>query len=148
MKALIQRVLEARVTVEKSVVGEIDAGLLVLLGFDRGDGADLLDRMIEKLLAYRLFADDEGRMNRSLRDTGGGILVVSQFTLSADTGRGLRPSFTSALPPAEAEELYDEFMRRLNERYSPVAAGRFGADMQVSSINNGPVTFMLEIPPS
>lgn len=145
MKALIQRVLEARVTIDGTTVGEIQPGLLVLLGLDRDDGIELLDKMIEKLLSYRIFADEKGRMNRSLRDTGGGILVVSQFTLSADTGRGLRPSFTSALPPGEAEALYDEFMRRLGKCYSTVAAGRFGADMQVSSINDGPVTFMLEI---
>ncbi len=141
----MQRVDEASVTVDGEIVGAIGAGLLVLLGLDRNDNEGLLDRMIDKLLAYRLFADGAGRMNRSLLDTGGGILIVSQFTLSADTQRGLRPSFTSALPPVEAEELYDEFMRRLRESHAPVAAGQFGADMRVACINNGPVTFMLEV---
>ena len=145
MKALIQRVSDASVAVAGETVGAIGPGMLVLLGLDRDDGPQQLERMIARLLAYRIFADDEGRMNRSLTDTGGGILVISQFTLSADTRRGLRPSFTSAMPPDQAEVLYAAFMRRLNELHSPVAAGRFGADMQVSSVNDGPVTFLLEM---
>ena len=100
--------------------------------------------MLDKLLAYRVFPDAEGRMNRSVADIGGGVLLVSQFTLSADTGRGLRPSFSSAAPPAEARALYDYMLERLRQRHAPVAAGEFGADMRVSLVNDGPVTFLLE----
>lgn len=145
MKALIQRVSEASVSIEGETTGEIGRGLLVLLGLDRDDGPQHLDKMVRKLLAYRIFADDSGKMNLSVADTAGGVLVVSQFTLSADTGRGLRPSFTTALHPDSAEPLYQQFVGLLKERHSPVAEGRFGADMQVSSINDGPVTFLLEV---
>ena len=144
MKALLQRVSEARVSVGDEVVGEIGPGLLVLLGLDKGDDATAASRMLDKLLAYRVFSDADGRMNCSVADVEGGVLLVSQFTLSADTRKGLRPSFSSAMPPAEAEALYGEVLAQLRQRHSAVAAGRFGADMQVSLVNDGPVTFLLE----
>lgn len=145
MKALLQRVSRASVTVESECVGSIEQGLLVLLGLDKGDDRPTADRMLDKLLGYRVFPDPEGRMNRSVADAGGGVLLVSQFTLSADTRKGLRPSFSSALPPAQAELLYEYVLSRLQQRHPHVAAGRFGADMQVTLVNDGPVTFLLEI---
>lgn len=145
MKALIQRVAAARVEVAGQSLGEIGPGLLVLLGLDKGDDAVVADRMIDKLLAYRVFSDDQGRMNRSVADVAGGVLLVSQFTLSADTRKGLRPSFSSAMPPAEAKRLYLHTLQLLQRRHPDVAAGQFGADMQVSLTNDGPVTFMLEL---
>jgi D-tyrosyl-tRNA(Tyr) deacylase len=145
MRALLQRVSRAAVHVDGDCVGEIGPGLLVLLGLDRGDDRERADRLLDKLLHYRVFADDAGRMNRSVGDTGGGVLLVSQFTLSADTGKGLRPGFSGALPPAEAEHLYGYTLSRLQALHPRVAAGRFGADMQVSLVNDGPVTFLLEI---
>lgn len=141
---LLQRVSGAAVDVAGERVGRIDRGLLVFLGLDKGDDHDSADRMLDKLLAYRAFPDAEGRMNCSVVDIGGGVLLVSQFTLSADTRKGLRPSFSSALPPTEAESLYDYMLAQLQGRHEPVAAGRFGADMQVSLVNDGPVTFLLE----
>ena len=113
------------------MVGSIERGLLVLLGLDQGDDRSTADRMVDKLLAYRVFCDDEGRMNRSVTEVGGAVLLVSQFTLSADTRKGLRPSFSSALPPEEAEPLYEYLLSRLQSRHPNVAAGVFGADMQV-----------------
>ncbi len=144
MKALLQRVSAARVEVGGDCVGEIGAGLLVLLGLDKGDDLTAGQRLLDKLLAYRIFADDEGRMNRSVADIEGGVLLVSQFTLSADTRKGLRPSFSSALPPAEAEVLYLELVDSLRQRHPNVATGQFGADMQITLTNDGPVTFLLE----
>jgi D-tyrosyl-tRNA(Tyr) deacylase len=145
MKALLQRVSGASVTVNSECVGEIEQGLLVLLGLDRGDNRAAADRMVDKLLAYRLFADGQGRMNCSVVDVHGGVLLVSQFTLSADTSKGLRPSFSSALPPTEAAPLYDYILSQLQHRHPHVAAGVFGADMQVTLVNDGPVTFLLEV---
>lgn len=145
MKALIQRVRYARVSVDEQCIGAIDAGMLVLLGVERNDSVELLDRMAERLLNYRLFADSEGRMNASLRDTGGGLLLISQFTLAADTRKGLRPGFSTAAAPADAQLLYNALLDLLRERHAPVAGGRFGADMQVELLNDGPVTFLLEI---
>ena len=147
MKALLQRVLEARVTVAGDCVGEIGPGLLVFLGLDQGDDERVAERMVEKLLAYRVFSDDQDRMNRNVQEVGGGVLLVSQFTLSADTGKGLRPSFSSALAPAAAELLYQRVLAMLQQRHSPVAAGVFAADMQVSLVNDGPVTFLLQLDP-
>lgn len=144
MRALLQRVSEARVEVDGDTVGEIGPGLLVLLGLDAGDTRANGEKLLEKVLAYRVFSDDEGRMNRSVTDTGGGVLLVSQFTLSADTRKGLRPSFSSAMPPAEADALFAELLGYLRERHGDVATGQFGADMQVSLVNDGPVTFLLE----
>lgn len=144
MKALLQRVRHARVEVAGEVVGAIDQGLLVLIGVEREDDPARADRLLHKLLNYRVFADDEGRMNRSLKDVGGGLLLVSQFTLAADTRSGLRPSFSSAAPPAEGEQLYDYLLAQARELHPLVACGRFGADMQVHLLNDGPVTFLLE----
>ncbi len=145
MKALLQRVTRASVDIGGECVGQIDRGLLVLLGLDKGDDRASADKMLDKLLAYRVFPDDAGRMNNSVTDVAGGVLLVSQFTLSADTRKGLRPGFSSALPPAEAEELYHYTLGQLRSRHADVAAGVFGADMQVGLVNDGPVTFLLEI---
>jgi D-tyrosyl-tRNA(Tyr) deacylase len=145
MKALLQRVSRASVTVNAECVGEIEEGLLVLLGLDQGDDRVAADSMLDKLLAYRLFADGQGRMNCSVADVNGGVLLVSQFTLSADTRKGLRPSFSSAMSPDEAAHLYDYMLSQLQCRHPRVAAGVFGADMQVSLVNEGPVTFLLEV---
>jgi D-tyrosyl-tRNA(Tyr) deacylase len=144
VKVVVQRVSSASVQVAGECVGEIGTGLLVLLGLDRGDDRAAAQRMLERLLAYRLFADEAGRMNRSVTDIGGGVLLVSQFTLSADTGKGLRPGFSRAMPPEEARLLYQFTLDELRRRHGPVAAGVFGADMQVSLVNDGPVTFILE----
>jgi D-tyrosyl-tRNA(Tyr) deacylase len=144
MKALLQRVTKARVDVAGECVGRIGPGLLVLLGMDKGDDRESADRILGKLLSYRVFSDRDGKMNLSVSDVAGGVLLVSQFTLSADTCKGLRPSFSAALPPAQAESLYDYLLEQLEIRHGEVAAGRFGADMQVSLTNDGPVTFLLE----
>jgi D-tyrosyl-tRNA(Tyr) deacylase len=145
VKALLQRVSGASVSVDGKCVGEIEQGLLVLLGLDKEDDNNTADRMVEKLLAYRVFADGEGRMNSSVADIGGGVLLISQFTLSADTRKGLRPSFSSAMEPDDAQLLYDYTLSRLQQRHFNVASGVFGADMQVSLVNDGPVTFLLEL---
>lgn len=144
MLALIQRVSEAQVTIEAETVATIGPGLLVLLGIQKADDEKVAERLLDKVLAYRVFADDEGKMNRSVSDCQGGLLLVSQFTLAADTGKGLRPSFSSAMPPAAAESLYDYFLAQARLRHEDVQCGRFGADMQVSLTNDGPVTFMLQ----
>lgn len=145
MKALLQRVTHASVEVHGETVGAIERGLLVLLGLDKGDDLTAGEKLLDKLLAYRVFPDEQGRMNRSVADIQGGVLLVSQFTLAADTRKGLRPSFSAALPPAEAEQLYDQLLQALRQRHGKVAAGRFGADMQVHLANDGPVTFLLEL---
>jgi D-tyrosyl-tRNA(Tyr) deacylase len=145
MKALLQRVSRASVEVDGKCAGSIGPGLLVLLGLDKADDTATADAMLDKLLAYRVFADSAGKMNLSVADVAGGILLVSQFTLSADTRKGLRPGFSSALAPREAELLYDYMLAQLKSRHTEVAAGQFGADMQVSLTNNGPVTFLLEL---
>lgn len=144
MLALIQRVTEAKVTVGGAVVGAIGPGLLALVGVEPDDGAPQVARMAERLLGYRVFADAGGKMNRSLADTGGGLLLVSQFTLAADTARGMRPSFSTAAPPAEAERIFAELLRSCRQRHpTGVESGRFGAHMTVSLVNDGPVTFLL-----
>ena len=144
MLALIQRVTRASVVVEGAPVGAIDAGLLALVAVEPGDGEPQVARLAERLLGYRVFADEAGRMNRSLADTGGGLLLVSQFTLAADTRSGMRPSFTSAAPPAEAERLFNRLVALCGERHAGrVETGRFGAHMTVSLVNDGPVTFLL-----
>ena len=147
MIGLLQRVSEARVTVDGEIVGEIDAGLLVLIGVERGDGEAQAERLLERLLSYRVFPDVAGKMNRSLRDMGGGLLLVPQFTLAADTRKGMRPSFTPAAPPVEGERLFNVLTVLARQQHTRVATGRFGAHMQVSLINDGPVTFWLRIPP-
>jgi D-aminoacyl-tRNA deacylase len=144
MIALIQRVSAASVCVEGVVVGAIGAGLLALIGVVRGDGRLSADRLLERVLDYRAFADPAGRMNLSLRQVGGGLLLVPQFTLAADTDRGNRASFSHAAEPAEAASLFDYLLERAREQHSPVAAGQFGAHMQVSLTNDGPVTYWLE----
>lgn len=141
---MIQRVTRASVALGPRVVGDIGPGLLVFLGVQRGDDEQRAHSMAARLLAYRVFADDSGRMNLDVRAAGGGVLLVSQFTLAADTTRGLRPGFASAAAPALAETLYDEVLQRLVAAHQPVASGVFGAAMQVSLINDGPVTFLLE----
>ncbi|MAX89164.1 MAG: D-tyrosyl-tRNA(Tyr) deacylase [Pseudomonas sp.] len=144
MKALIQRVRQARVEVADEVVGSIDQGLLVLVGVEREDDRARADKLLHKLLRYRVFSDENGKMNRSLSDVSGGLLLVSQFTLAADTGSGLRPSFSTAAPPALGEELYNYLVVQARLQHAKVACGRFGADMQVYLQNDGPVTFLLE----
>ena len=144
MKALLQRVSAASVRVDGDCVGEIGQGLLVLLGVEKDDDDETLSRMAEKILKYRVFADSEDKMNLSVMDIAGSVLMVPQFTLAADTRKGLRPSFSSALPPAAAEALYQYTLQTLRGRHPDVAAGVFGADMQVSLVNDGPVTFLLE----
>lgn len=148
MIGLIQRVRSARVEVGAECVGEIGVGILCLLGVERGDAESQADRLLQRILAYRIFPDEAGRMNRSLSDIGGGLLLVSQFTLAADTRQGNRPGFSTAAAPDEAERLYRHVLDKARGSGLPVASGRFGADMQVSLINDGPVTFNLRVPPS
>ncbi|WP_160288641.1 D-aminoacyl-tRNA deacylase [Pseudomonas knackmussii] len=144
MKALIQRVSAARVEVDGEIVGTIDQGLLALVGVEPQDDEPGAQRLLHKLLNYRVFADIEGKMNLSLGDVGGGLLLVSQFTLAADTRKGLRPSFSSAAPPAQGAALFDYLVEQARARHPLVATGRFGANMQVHLVNDGPVTFLLE----
>ena len=143
MIGLLQRVTDARVSVEGETVGQIGAGLLVLVGVERDDDTARADRLLERLLGYRVFVDETGRMNRSLTDTGGGLLLVSQFTLAADTDKGMRPGFSTAAAPDSARSLFDYLLERARQRHGLVASGRFGAHMQVSLTNDGPVTFRL-----
>lgn len=145
MKGLIQRVSEAAVTVHGEVVGEISQGLLLLLGVEKGDTEEQAERLLHKVLSYRIFSDEEGKMNRSVADLNAGLLIVSQFTLAADTRKGLRPSFSSAEMPARAEALYQYFVTRARDQHLDVATGVFGADMKVRLVNDGPVTFMLQV---
>lgn len=143
MIALIQRVLEAHVTVDGRSVGQIGPGLLALVAIERTDAPVNAARLVERLLTYRIFPDDEGRMNRSLVDTNGGLLLVSQFTLAADTAKGTRPSFTPAAPPDEAERLFNEVVGLARNRHPDVETGEFGTEMTISLVNHGPVTFRL-----
>lgn len=147
MIGLLQRVGTARVEVAGETVGAIETGLLVLVGVERGDREEQADRLLERLLGYRVFADSEGKMNLSVRDVGGGVLLVPQFTLAADTQKGMRPSFTPAASPTEGERLFDYLTIQARQRHAPVATGRFGAQMQVSLTNDGPVTFWLRATP-
>lgn len=145
MKLLIQRVTGARVEVEGEVVGSIDQGLLALVGIEPQDDQASLARALHKLLNYRVFSDEAGKMNRSLTDVQGGLLLVSQFTLAADTKSGMRPSFSSAAPPAQGAALFDALVEMAKAQHPQVDTGRFGADMQVHLVNDGPVTFLLEV---
>ncbi len=147
MIALIQRVTQGRVTVDGATVGAIGPGLLALICAERNDAEPQADALLDKLLAYRVFADDEGRMNRSLRDVAGALLLVPQFTLAADTNSGTRPSFTPAAAPDVGRHLFEHFVAQARDRHAPVEAGRFGAQMQVELINDGPVTFWLQVRP-
>lgn len=145
MKALLQRVRQACVEVDGKNVGSIDQGLLVLVGVEPQDDRASADRLLQRLLRYRVFNDAEGRMNCSLQDVQGGLLLVSQFTLAADTRKGLRPGFSTAAAPAAAQQLFDYLLAQAIDAHAPVASGRFGADMQVHLVNDGPVTFLLEV---
>lgn len=145
MIGLLQRVSHAEVRVESKVVGSIQAGLLVLVAVERGDSEEQADRLLERLLTYRVFPDEQDRMNRSLQDTGGGLLLVSQFTLAADTRKGTRPGFSPAAEPQEGKRLFDYLVLRARERHPVVETGEFGAHMQVSLTNDGPVTFWLQV---
>jgi len=144
MIALIQRVSAARVEVDGEMTGAIEAGLLALVAVQPGDGEPQAERLLERLLGYRIFADGEGRMNRSLADTGGGLLLVSQFTLAADTKKGMRPGFSTAAAPDKAERWFNRLVELAKNRHARVEIGRFGAHMQVHLVNDGPVTFWLE----
>ncbi len=148
MIGLLQRVATAWVEVGGDTVGAIDAGLLVLVGIERGDTEARADRLLDRMLGYRVFADAAGKMNRSVREIGGGLLLVPQFTLAADTSKGMRPSFTPAAPPAEGERLFGYLVERAQRQHAPVATGRFGADMRVGLTNDGPVTFWLRVAPT
>ena len=145
MIALLQRVAQARVEIGGQVVGAVGAGLLMLVCAEPEDTPAVASKMVDKVLKLRIFGDDQGRMNRSVQDTAGGLLIVSQFTLAADTRGGNRPSFTAAAPPAQGEALYETVLRLARERHPQVACGRFGADMQVHLVNDGPVTIPLRI---
>ena len=145
MIALIQRVRSARVDVEQETVGAIGAGLLALVAVQPNDGEAQARRMLERLLGYRVFGDEQDRMNRSLSDTGGGLLLVSQFTLAADTRKGMRPSFTSAAPPEHGRQWFERLTELARAAHPGVETGRFGAHMQVHLVNDGPVTFWLEV---
>jgi D-aminoacyl-tRNA deacylase len=147
MIALIQRVTSARVVVDDQTRGEIGAGLLALIGVERGDDAAQGARLLERLLDFRVFADAAGRMNLSLRDVHGGLLLVPQFTLAADTSSGHRPGFSTAADPSLARQLFEQLLAAAREAYPQVAAGEFGAHMQVSLTNDGPVTFWLQVHP-
>ena len=146
MLGLIQRVSSASVAIDNRVNGKIDQGIVLLLGIQKEDNQSRADQLLKKVLSYRIFSDADGKMNLSLKEIGGGLLVISQFTLAADTSKGLRPGFSTAAPPEQAKELYDYFLAEAQANYSPdvnIESGIFGADMQVNLCNDGPVTFML-----
>lgn len=145
MLALLQRVSSASVTVDGAVIGSIDRGLLVFAGFERDDDEAQIGRMLERILGYRMFSDGQGRMNRSVSDVGGGLLLVPQFTLPADTRSGMRPSLSPAAPPDVGRTLFDYLLETARSRYDDVASGQFGAHMHVSLTNDGPVTFILQV---
>jgi len=145
MRGLLQRVRGARVEVAGEIVGAVDQGLLVLVAVEPEDTREHADKLLHKLLNYRVFSDEQGKMNLSLKDVGGGLLLVSQFTLAPDTRSGMRPGFSTAAPPALGAELFDYLLRQAQGQHATVASGRFGADMQVHLVNDGPVTFLLQI---
>ncbi|TVQ30975.1 MAG: D-tyrosyl-tRNA(Tyr) deacylase [Wenzhouxiangella sp.] len=145
MIGLLQRVAQASVKVCGETIGEIGPGLLVLVGFEREDREARLDRFLERLLNYRVFADQQGRMNLSLRNAGGGLLLVPQFTLAADTNSGNRPSFTPAAAPEQGEALFNALVERARGAWPEVQTGQFGADMKVGLVNDGPVTFWIQV---
>jgi D-tyrosyl-tRNA(Tyr) deacylase len=144
MKIVVQRVLRSSVSVNDEVIGEIGRGLMILFGAEKGDEDESVDAFADKVLNLRIFADDQGKMNRSCIDIAGEILVVSQFTLAGDCSRGRRPGFDNAAVPEEAKRLYQNFIKKLAESKLNIQEGRFGADMQVDIVNDGPVTFILE----
>lgn len=144
MKLLVQRALNASVVVDNETVGAISHGQLVLVGIEKGDTEADMQRLADKLLKYRMFSDKDGKMNLNVQQVNGGVLLVSQFTLAADTKKGLRPGFSTAAIPEEAERLFNDFVSKVRTQYDQVETGRFAADMKVSFTNDGPVTFMLE----
>jgi len=145
MIALIQRVISASVIVNEKEIAAINQGMLVLLGVEKNDGQAQADRLLKKILAYRMFEDEQGKMNLSLKDISGGLLLVPQFTLAADTNSGLRPSFSSAAPPDQGEKWFDYMANESRKNHSLVELGEFGADMKVGLVNDGPVTFWLQV---
>ena len=145
MIALIQRVNWARVKIEGELHSEIASGLLAFIGIEKADTAELAEKLVDKILAYRVFADDDERMNLDLKAVGGDLMLVSQFTLAASTDKGLRPSFSSAKPPEEAEKIYQHLVRTAETRHPSICDGKFAADMQISLENDGPVTFILKV---
>lgn len=145
MIALLQRVLESKVIVDGKTIGSIDQGLMVLLGVEKNDDQAIADKLLQRILKYRVFSDAQDKMNLSLRDVRGGLLLVPQFTLAADTQSGLRPSFSSAAPPQQGKELFNYFVEQARAHYDKVERGEFGADMKVHLINDGPVTFHLKV---
>lgn len=145
MIGLIQRVGEASVRVEGNIVGQIGRGLLGLVGVEQGDDEAIAGRLLERILTYRVFPDADGKMNLSLADIGGGLLLVPQFTLAADTRKGTRPSFSSAAPPEQGKSLFEHFVKIAREKHAQVETGVFGADMKVGLVNDGPVTFWLQV---
>ena len=148
MRAVVQRVTAARVEVAGEIVGQIDRGLVAFVGIGKGDGETEARYLVDKIVELRVFEDEAGKMNRALADVAGGLLIVSQFTLYGDTSRGRRPGFDRAMPPAEAEQLYERVVALARARHSPVATGRFRADMRVLVDNDGPVTLLIETPGS
>ncbi|WP_096085622.1 D-aminoacyl-tRNA deacylase [Agaribacterium haliotis] len=144
MKVLLQRSGPASVCVDKQIVGAIDSGLVLLVGIEKHDGPENLKKMAEKVLNYRVFSDADDKMNLNVQQINGGLLVISQFTLAAETKKGLRPGFSSAAAPAQAKQLFDEFLQHLKQSSCQVETGKFGADMKVQLLNDGPVTFLLE----
>ncbi|MBT3143514.1 D-tyrosyl-tRNA(Tyr) deacylase [Phaeobacter gallaeciensis] len=145
MRALIQRVTQASVTVEGNIIGQIGPGLLILICAMQGDGEKQADQLAAKIAKLRIFTDDAGKMNRSVKDIGGAVLVVSQFTLAADTSRGNRPGFSTATAPADGERLYEYFANQMTAQDLPVQTGQFGADMAVDLTNDGPVTIWMDM---
>lgn len=145
MICLIQRVSHGKVEVDQATIGEISQGLVVLTAFQPDDTAEQIKKMAHKLLHYRLFADENDKMNLNVQQVAGGLLLVPQFTLAANTKSGLRPSFSSSAPPAIAEQLFEDFVAHMQQQYNQIETGQFGADMQVSLTNDGPVTFWLEV---
>lgn len=145
MIALIQRVTEAKVVVNNEIIGEIGQGILAFVGVEKNDNEEQVTRLLDKILSYRIFADADDKMNLSVQDINGGLLLVPQFTLAADTQKGCRPSFSSAAPPSLGEKLFDQFVQQAKNKYQQVETGQFGADMKVSLLNDGPVTFWLEV---
>lgn len=145
MIALLQRVLESKVVVDGKTIGAIEQGLMVLLGVEKNDDQAIADKLLQRILKYRVFSDAEDKMNLSLQDVNGGLLLVPQFTLAADTRSGLRPSFSSAAPPQKGKELFEYFAEQAKTQFDNVETGQFGADMKVHLINDGPVTFQLKV---
>ena len=144
MKVLVQRALNASVVVDGEIISAIDHGQLVLIGIEKGDTEDDVQRLADKLLKYRMFGDEDGKMNLNVQQVNGSVLLVSQFTLAAETKKGLRPGFSTAAIPEEGERLFNDFVNKVRTQYDKVETGRFGADMKVSFTNDGPVTFMLD----